>query len=126
MPVILLSPVYNSRTGDVYELAAKSIKAVDGFPVPAGFRTKGRVKPRLCTHLARTSKRSTRNGALLMIQRVPYLLKQHIKTKINKGKTLKVSEPIITHFNYIRQCVPSTNTGFALYMYRQIMWSIYT
>ena len=36
-PVILPAAVYNSRTGDVYELPAETIKAVDGFPVPAGF-----------------------------------------------------------------------------------------
>ena len=32
------APVYNSLTGDVYELPAETIKAVDDFPVPAGFR----------------------------------------------------------------------------------------
>ena len=61
LPVILPAPVYNSLTGDVYELPAETIKAVDGFsrcrPVFGG---KGRVKPRLCTRLACTSKRSTR------------------------------------------------------------------
>ena len=39
VPVILPAPpVYNSLTGDVYELRAETIKAVDEFPVPAGFR----------------------------------------------------------------------------------------
>ena len=37
-PVILPAPVYNSLTEDVYELPAETVKAVDGFPVPAGFR----------------------------------------------------------------------------------------
>ena len=41
VPVILPAPVYNSPTGDVYELPAETIKAVDGFPVPAGFRREG-------------------------------------------------------------------------------------
>ena len=41
MPVILPGPVYNSLTGDVYELSAETIKAVDGFPVPASFRREG-------------------------------------------------------------------------------------
>ena len=41
VPVILLAPVYNSLTGDVYELPAETMKAVDGFPVPAGFRWEG-------------------------------------------------------------------------------------
>ena len=36
--VVLPVPVYNSLMGDVYELPAKTVKAVDGFPVPAGFR----------------------------------------------------------------------------------------
>ena len=38
--VILPAPVYNSLTGDVYELPA-TIKVVDGFPAPAGFRRQG-------------------------------------------------------------------------------------
>ncbi len=38
VPVILPAPVYNSLTGDVHELPEETIKAVDGFPVPAGFR----------------------------------------------------------------------------------------
>ena len=41
VPVILPAPVYNSLMGDVYELPAETIKAVDGFPVPAGFRRLG-------------------------------------------------------------------------------------
>ena len=41
MPVILLAPVYNSRTEDVHELPAETIKAVDDFSVPAGFRREG-------------------------------------------------------------------------------------
>ena len=41
VPAILPAPVYNSITGDVYELPAETIKAVDGFPVPAGFRREG-------------------------------------------------------------------------------------
>ena len=41
VPVILPSPVYNSLTGDVYELPAETVKAVNGFPVPAGFRREG-------------------------------------------------------------------------------------
>ena len=32
---------YNSVTGEVYELPAETVKAVDGFPVPAGFRREG-------------------------------------------------------------------------------------
>ena len=40
-PLIFPAPVYNSLTGDVYELPAETIKAVDGFPVPAGFRRGG-------------------------------------------------------------------------------------
>ena len=40
-PVILPAPAYNSLTGDVYELPAETVKAVKGFPVPAGFRTEG-------------------------------------------------------------------------------------
>ena len=39
--VISPAPVYKSLTGDVYELPAETIKAVDGFPVPAGFRGEG-------------------------------------------------------------------------------------
>ena len=39
--MILRAPVYNSLTGDVYELAAEVIKAVDGVSVPAGFRREG-------------------------------------------------------------------------------------
>ena len=39
--VILPAPVYNPLTGDVYELPAEMVKAVDGFPVPAGFRREG-------------------------------------------------------------------------------------
>ena len=38
VPVILSAPVYNSVTGDVNELPAETVKAVDSFPVPAGFR----------------------------------------------------------------------------------------
>ena len=38
VPVVLPAPVYNSHTGDVYELPAETIKAGDGFPVPACFR----------------------------------------------------------------------------------------
>ena len=38
VPVILPATVYKSLTGDVYELPMETIKAVDGFPVPAGFR----------------------------------------------------------------------------------------
>ena len=41
VPVILRAPVYNSRTGDVEELPAETIIAVDDFPVPAGFRRGG-------------------------------------------------------------------------------------
>ena len=41
VPVILHAPVYKSLTGDVYELPAETIKAVDGFPVPAGYRGEG-------------------------------------------------------------------------------------
>ena len=44
VPVILPAPVYNSLTGDVYELPAETVKAVDGFPVPAGFRREGTRK----------------------------------------------------------------------------------
>ena len=36
--VIWPAPVHVSRTGSVYELPAETIKAVDYFPVPAGFR----------------------------------------------------------------------------------------
>ena len=41
VPVLLLASLYNSRTGDVYELPAETIKVVDDFPVPAGFRREG-------------------------------------------------------------------------------------
>ena len=41
VPVISPAPVYNSLTGDVFELPAEMVKAVDGFPVPAGFRREG-------------------------------------------------------------------------------------
>ena len=41
MPVILPAPVYNSRTGHVYELPVETIKAVDDLPLPAGFRREG-------------------------------------------------------------------------------------
>ena len=41
VPVILPALVYNSLTRDVYELPAETIKAVDGFPVPAGFGREG-------------------------------------------------------------------------------------
>ena len=41
VPVILLAQVYNSLTGDEYELPAETIEAVDGFPVPAGLRREG-------------------------------------------------------------------------------------
>ena len=41
VPAILPAPVYNSRTGDVYELPAETIKAVDDFPVPTVFRREG-------------------------------------------------------------------------------------
>ena len=49
VPVILPVPMYNWLTGDVYVLPAETTKAVDDFPVPAGFGGKGRVKPRLRT-----------------------------------------------------------------------------
>ena len=39
--ILPAAPVYNSLTGDVYELPAERIKAVDSFPVPAGFRREG-------------------------------------------------------------------------------------
>ena len=38
VPVIFPAPVYISRTGHAYELPADTIKAVDDFPVPDGFR----------------------------------------------------------------------------------------
>ena len=41
VPVTFPAPVYNSLRGDVYELPAETIKAFDGFPVPAGFRREG-------------------------------------------------------------------------------------
>ena len=41
VPVILPARMYNSLTGDVCESPAETIKAVDGFPVPAGFRREG-------------------------------------------------------------------------------------
>ena len=41
MPVILPAPVYNSLAGNVYELPVETIKAVDGLPVPVGFRREG-------------------------------------------------------------------------------------
>ena len=43
--VFLPAPVYSSLTGDVYELPAETIKAVDGFPVPASFRREGPHQP---------------------------------------------------------------------------------
>ena len=47
VPVIWPAPVYNSLTGDMQDLPAETVKAVDGFTVPAGFRKIGRMKPRL-------------------------------------------------------------------------------
>ena len=41
VPVISPAPVFNSRTGDVYEVPAETIKTVDAFTVPAGFRRVG-------------------------------------------------------------------------------------
>ena len=41
VPVILPAPVYNSLTEDVNGLPAETVKAVDGFRVPAGFRREG-------------------------------------------------------------------------------------
>ena len=41
VPAISPAPAYNSLTGDVHELPAKTIKAVDGFPVPADFQREG-------------------------------------------------------------------------------------
>ena len=54
VPVILPALVYNSLTGDVYELPAETVKAVDGFPVPAGFRRKGTREASFMTRLACT------------------------------------------------------------------------
>ena len=84
-PMISPAPVYNSLTGDVYELPAETVnKAVDGFPVPAGFGREGRVKPRLCTRLACTSKRQTRRRRPADSPKgVPYLLNSiYINTNI--------------------------------------------
>ena len=39
--VMLPAPVYDSLTGDVYELPVEMITAVDGFPVPASVRREG-------------------------------------------------------------------------------------
>ena len=44
VPVILPASVYNSRTGDVYELLVGTIKAIYDFPVPVGFRREGTRK----------------------------------------------------------------------------------
>ena len=41
MPVILPAAVYNSLTGDVYELPTETINDVEGFMVPAGFHREG-------------------------------------------------------------------------------------
>ena len=42
--VILPAPVYNSRTGDMYELPAETIKAVENFPVSTGFWREGEAR----------------------------------------------------------------------------------
>ena len=36
--MIFPAPFYNSRTGHVYQLPADTVKNVDDFPPPAGFR----------------------------------------------------------------------------------------
>ena len=41
VPVISPAPVYNSRMGHVYDLPVDTIKAVDYFPMPAGFQREG-------------------------------------------------------------------------------------
>ena len=125
--VILPAPVYNPLTGDVYELPAETIKAVDGFPAcrPV-FGRKGRVKPRLCTRLACTSKRSTRRRGPAGDSKGTLPFEQHIKTKIKYEKNI---ENTITNYNSLQlhtsAGIPGQypNTGFALYMYRQFMSS---
>ena len=82
VPAILPAPVYNSLTGDVYEMPAEMIKAFDGFHCRPVFGGKGRVKPRLCTRLACTSKRSTRRRRPADNPKGTLPSEKHIKTNI--------------------------------------------
>ena len=127
MPVILPTPVYNSITGDLYELPAETIKAIYGFPVPAGFQGEG-TRESLVYVLdspACTSKRSTRRQRLADNPKGTLPFEQHIKTK-NMKKILKLKEPNVIQSNHIPQRVPPANTIFAVYMYRQFMSSLCT
>ena len=102
--MISLAPVYNSLTGDVYELPAVTVKAVHGFPVPAGFGGKGRLKPRLSTRLDYTSRRSTRRKRPAENSKgVPCMLpfEQHSKTKIKEEKNIEIKKTTKIHFNFI-------------------------
>ena len=44
VPVLLPAPVYKSVPGDVHDLPAETIKAVDGFSVPAVFLGEGTLE----------------------------------------------------------------------------------
>ena len=119
VPMFLPAPVYNSLTGDVYELPSETARPVDSFPVRPVFGGKGRAKPCLCTRLACTSKRPTRRRRPAEnLQGVPYLLNSIYldisRQTSHERKILKRKEPIQIHFNF-PQRVPLANTGFALY-----------
>ena len=77
VPVILPAPGYNSLMGDVYQMPAETIKAVHGFSVPAGFRREGTREALFMYSIGvyvETIGEILEDGALLIIQRVLYLL----------------------------------------------------
>ena len=81
------------------------------------------MSPGLCARLVCSSKRTTKRrppadnpkGVLYLLNSI-YIMKLP-----NKRRTIKILEPIKTHFNFIPQRVPPANTGFALYRYRQFV-----
>ena len=81
VPVILVAPVYNSLTGDVYELSAETIKAAGAFPVPPGLRREGAREASFMYSIA---------VYVETIQRVSYLLKSIPRQRSNKRKILKL------------------------------------
>ena len=90
VPVVLPAPVYNSLAGDVIELPAEKIKAVDGFPVSAGFRREGaREASFMCsigvyieTIDEKTAPADNPKGTLHF--------ERHIKTNIKYEKMMKI------------------------------------
>ena len=90
VPVILRSPVYKSLTGDVYELPMETIKAVDGFPVPAGFRREGTREASFIYSWRVHRNDGREDGAPLIIQRVPHLLNSISRQRSSKRKILKI------------------------------------